>query len=137
MKLMDDYYLETTNILESQDLIILKMEKLLISMADTVKRSSMQFLMESLTSDLLVNEYLLEKRAKIKNLIINFVENGKKEGIIDDSVSTEAITTYIEIFQFYFNNPTIIKKFDNNPELFIEINSLFLKGLINKLKLNI
>ena len=114
------------------------MEKLLISMVDIVKKSSMQFLMESIVSDIFVNEYLVEKRAKIKTMIINFVENGKKQGIIDDSISTEAITIYIDIFQFYFkDNPTIIAKFDSNPDLFMEVNSLFLKGLISKLKLNI
>ncbi len=138
IKLMDDYYDETKNILEHQDPIIIKMEKLLISMVDIVKKSSMQFLMESIVSDIFVNEYLVEKRAKIKTMIINFVENGKKQGIIDDSISTEAITIYIDIFQFYFkDNPTIIAKFDSNPDLFMEVNSLFLKGLISKLKLNI
>jgi hypothetical protein len=94
--------------------------------------------LESVANDTFVNEYYIVKRAKIKNLIINFVEEGKKEGVIDDSVSTDAIAIYIEIFQYYFNNnTTVIAKFDNNPELFMEVHSLFLKGLVSKLKLNI
>lgn len=138
IKLMDDYYLEIANILESHDSMRLKLEKLLISIVDVVKRSSMQFLLESVANDTFVNEYYIVKRAKIKNLIINFVEEGKKEGVIDDSVSTDAIAIYIEIFQYYFNNnTTVIAKFDNNPELFMEVHSLFLKGLVSKLKLNI
>ena len=138
IKLMDDYYLEIANILEKHDSMRLKLEKLLISIVDVVKRSSMQFLLESVANDTFVNEYYIVKRAKIKNLIINFVEEGKKEGVIDDSVSTDAIAIYIEIFQYYFNNnTTVIAKFDNNPELFMEVHSLFLKGLVSKLKLNI
>ena len=138
IKLMDDYYLEIANILESHDSMRLKLEKLLISIVDVVKRSSMQFLLVSLENDTFVNEYYIVKRAKIKNLIINFVEEGKKEGVIDDSVSTDAIAIYIEIFQYFFNNnSTVIAKFDNNPELFMEVHSLFLKGLVSKLKLNI
>jgi AcrR family transcriptional regulator len=138
IKLMDDYYLEIANILESHDSMRLKLEKLLISIVDVVKRSSMQFLLVSLENDTFVNEYYIEKRAKIKNLIINFVEDGKNEGVIDDSVSTDAIAIYIEIFQYFFNNnSTVIAKLDNNPELFMEVHSLFLKGLVSKLKLNI
>ena len=138
IKLMDDYYLEIANILESHDSMRLKLEKLLISIVDVVKRSSMQFLLESVANDTFVNEYYIEKRAKIKNLIINFVEDGKNEGVIDDSVSTDAIAIYIEIFQYFFNNnSTVIAKLDNNPELFMEVHSLFLKGLVSKLKLNI
>jgi AcrR family transcriptional regulator len=138
IKLMDDYYLEISNILESTDYIELKLEKLLLSMVDVVKRSSMQFLLESVANDTFVNKYILEKREKIKNLIVNFVEEGKKDDIIDDSVSTNAIAIYIEIFQYYFNNnPSVITKFENNPELFMEVHSLFLKGLVSKLKLNI
>lgn len=137
MKLIDEYYLEIKNILERQDSMIVKLEKLLRSMIDAAKKSSMQFLLES-ASDILVNEYISKKRNKIKNLIINFVEQGKKEGIIDDSVSTEAIAIFIEIFQDYFNNnTTAIAKFDNDPELLMEVHSLFLKGLVSKIKLNI
>jgi AcrR family transcriptional regulator len=66
IKLMDDYYLEISNILESTDYIELKLEKLLLSMIDIVKRSSMQFLMESIASDTFVNEYILEKRKKLR-----------------------------------------------------------------------
>jgi AcrR family transcriptional regulator len=135
IKLMDDYYIEITKILDSHDSINHKMEKLFISMANDTKRTDLQFLLISSTSDT-VNDYIIKKRAQIKNLIINLVEEGKKEGIINDSVSTDAIAIYIEIFQYYFhNNPTVIAKFDNNPELFKEIHSLFFNGLKGKLKL--
>ena len=75
IKLMDDYYLEIANILESHDSMRLKLEKLLISIVDVVKRSSMQFLLESVANDTFVNEYYIVKRAKIKNLIIKQCNN--------------------------------------------------------------
>ncbi len=137
MKLIDDYHYEITNIVESNDSIELKLEKLLISMTDIVKTSS-KFLTESIENDTSVDEYLVEKRAKIKESIVKFFEEGKKKEIIDDSVSTDALITYIEIFEYYFNNnPKVASKFENNPELYVEVHSLFLKGIKSKLKLNI
>jgi len=70
---------------------------------------------------------LYKRKTSNNDISLNF------SSVIDDSISTEAITGYLDIFQYHFNNNlSFITKFDNNPKLFKELSSLFLKGLIKK-----
>jgi len=132
-KLLNDYSIETTNILNCPDSIKLKLEKLLASTTDFIKRFSIHFILESIENDAFINEHLLEERKKITEAVIALIEKGKSEGVLDNLVSTQSMIVFLEIFQYYFNsNPSALVKYDNDPELFKEVSSLFLKALLMK-----
>jgi AcrR family transcriptional regulator len=131
-KLVNDNFLEMMDILKSHDNIKLKFEKLLISKINFLKSIAAYFFPKYLENDISFEENLVEQvTKKFKDPILSLVEEGKKKGIFDDSISVQAITTYLEIIQYYFfNNPSALAKFDNNPELTKEIPSLFLNALM-------
>jgi AcrR family transcriptional regulator len=133
-KLVNDNFLEMMDILKSQDTIKLKFEKLLISKINFLKSIFEYFFPKYLENDISFEENLIEEvTQKIKNPILDLVNEGKEKGIFDDSISAQAITTYLEIIQYYFfNNPSALAKFNNNPELTREIPSLFLSALTKK-----
>jgi len=133
-KLVNDNFLEMMDILKSQDTIKLKFEKLLISKINFLKSIFEYFFPKYLENDISFEENLVEEvTQKFKNPILNLIDEGKKKGIFDDSISAQAITTYLEIIQYYFfNNPSALAKFNNNPELTREIPSLFLSALMKK-----
>ena len=74
-----------------------------------------------------------EDHKRVKDGMINLFEEGKKEGVIDDSITLQGIEVYMEIIQYYFiNKPSVIEKFDKNPELGREIFSFFYNSFIKK-----
>jgi len=106
---------------------------LLASTTDFIKRFSIHFILESIENDAFINEHLLEERKKITEAVIALIEKGKSEGVLDNLVSTQSMIVFLEIFQYYFNsNPSALVKYDNDPELFKEVSSLFLKALLMK-----
>jgi AcrR family transcriptional regulator len=131
-KLVNDNFLEMMGILKSHDNIKLKFEKLLISKINFLTSIFTYFFPKYLANDIAFEENLIEEiNQKFKNPILNLVDEGKEKGIFDDSISAQAITTYLEIIQYYFlNNPSALAKFDNNPELSREIPTLFLNALM-------
>lgn len=133
-KLVNDNFLEMKYILGSRDTIKLKLEKLLILKINFLKSFFMYFFPKHVENDIFFEENIAEEiTQKFKNPILNLIDEGKGKGILDDSISTQAIATYLEIIQYYFfNNPSAIAEFDNNPELTREIPSLFLNALMKK-----
>lgn len=139
---MKEHITSSLNILETCDTIKIKLEKLILSKIDYFKSFSSHFIIESIDRKVfmekidryLPKEYVDEEDyKKLMIAIQNFFEEGKKEGIFNDSIPTQVILYYIEIFQNYLiTNPSVIQEFEHNTVLPKDIFSLFLYGLMKR-----
>jgi len=133
MKLMDDYSTETSSIFNHTESVKIKLEKLLASTSDFIGRFSVHFMLDSIESDPIVRARLQEERTTITEQVVHLIETGKNEGVLDTSVSTRSMVIFLEIFQDYFNHhPASLAGYVDNPQLYSEISSLFIKALMNK-----
>lgn len=133
-KIMNDHLIEAITILDSNDSIKDKIEKLLAERFNYFKSFSSHFVMESIQNNDFTKKCMDgEVHKRVKDGIINLFEEGKKEGFIDGSITLQGMEIYMEIIQYYFvNKPSVIEKFDKNPELGKEIFSLFCNSFIKR-----
>ena len=67
---------------------------------------------------------------EINQLMLDFVEEGKKQGHINLEISQEAVLIYLEILRKgFFADPAIPTRMEHNPQLVRDLNSLFFYGL--------
>lgn len=113
-KILDEYYQELFEIMESSDPIRQKFEKLLTARIDFFESFSMRLLLDN--GGFIKENILKENYNKFTEAFLKLFEDGKKEGVLDSSLSSETILTFFEMFEHYFiNNPTAIVIFKNNP----------------------
>jgi AcrR family transcriptional regulator len=93
---------------------------------------SLPFFFEAVESDPVIGALFDEYTALTRKLVLQFIDAGRKEGVIPQNISSEAIEIYIDIFQSYFfnKNKTVRDAVQRNPKLAEELNMLFLDGLI-------
>jgi len=132
--LLNNHIHMTMSILDNGDPVRIKIEKLLRTRIDYFRSFSAHFLLETMENNLFLEEYMAEEEyKKVINSVYNLIEQGKKEGIFEDSISTEAMFSYLEAFQSYLiNNPSFITKLDNNHEFSKDIFSLFMNALMKR-----
>jgi AcrR family transcriptional regulator len=141
-KLLKDHISSSLNILETCDSVKIKIENLILTRINFFKSFSSHFIIESIDSSTFTREtgmYLPKEYIDIKDYTIlvkevqKLFEEGKKEGIFNDSISTQAMMYYLEVFQNYLiNNPSVIGEFERNSILSKELFSLFLYGIMKK-----
>lgn len=137
-KLLDDHVHKAMLILDNNAPVIEKLEALLRTRIDSFGNFSSNFLEflqdDTMENNLFFKEYMSgEEYHKVINSIYNLLEQGKKEGIFESSISTEAMLSYLEIFQSYLiNNPLFITKLDNNSKFSRDIFSLFMNAFKKK-----
>jgi len=92
---------------------------------------SLRFFFEAVESDPELRRYLDDFNASSKQLLMTFIEKGKRSGIFSQDASDAAIEIYIDMIQTYFmHNKEIRDRIEHNPELARELNMLFMDGLI-------
>lgn len=131
-KLIDEHCQNTLNILENDKPIDEKLRDFIIKQIDFFKENSFNFMLESVKENLLNRKECLcrETVEKIDRLLINLFEEGKKQGVLRENVSTQAMYTFFDIFRYYFmNNQEAVVNYNQNQLLFGEILSLFLYAL--------
>ncbi|HEY4662944.1 MAG TPA: TetR/AcrR family transcriptional regulator [Candidatus Humimicrobiaceae bacterium] len=129
-KLLNDSFLGIKQIMGSQVSIKIKFEKLFSFKINFLKDLINHFRPKYIESNIHEEKAAEEINKKIENQIYDLVEDGKKEGLLDNSVSTQAISIFLEIIQYYFSgNPNAAAKFEKNPELEKELPALFLKAI--------
>jgi AcrR family transcriptional regulator len=96
---------------------------------------SLRFFFEAVESDPELRQYLNAFNTSSKQLLMTFIEKGKRSGIFSPEASNIAIEIYIDMIQTYLmHNREIRDRIERNPELVREINMLFLDGLIRGTK---
>jgi len=92
---------------------------------------SLRFFFEAVESDPELRQYLDAFNASSKQLLMAFIEKGKRSGVFSPDASDAAIEIYIDMIQTYLtHNKEIRDRIERNPKLVREINMLFLDGLI-------
>lgn len=130
-QIIDDFCLQTEGILNSDLSIESKFEKLILSKVDFGKQFSQKFLTEELQElnnlDLFGGE---EKKEFLHNVMLQIIEQGRNGNVITVDVSSEALTCYIEIFQYYItHNFSSALEISSHDDLLKEVNFLFFNGL--------
>ncbi|MDP4093565.1 MAG: TetR/AcrR family transcriptional regulator, partial [Bacillota bacterium] len=104
-QIIDDFCTLTGDIMKSDLPVEAKFEKLLLSKVDFGKQFSRAFMIEELHElndlDLFGGE---EKKSFFHDVMLQIIEQGRNGKIITVDVSSEALTTYIEIFQYYITH---------------------------------
>lgn len=130
IKLLSKHYQDLIDIIESENPLQQKIEELLATKIDFYESSSLLFFQEALDNSL-INKNIQEIHNKFSSKFFMLFENGKKGGILDSSISSDMISTYFEMIEFYFtNNPSAAAKFKSNPRFAND----FLTMLYNALK---
>ena len=129
-KLLNDSLLGIKQIMGSQISLKIKFEKVISLKINFLKDLINHFFPKYTESNINEEKAAEEVNKKIESQIVNLVEDGKKQGLINNSVSTQAISIFLEIIQYYFsNNPGTAAKFEENPKLEKELSALFLKAI--------
>jgi len=129
--LVNDSFLGIKQIIGSHVSIKLKLEKIFTLKINFLKDFLNHFFPKYVESDIHEKQATEEINKKIESEINHLVEEGKKQGELNDTISPKTISTFMDIIQYYFfNNPTAVAKFEKNPKLAKELPSLFLKAVI-------
>ncbi len=92
---------------------------------------SLQFFFEAVESDPDLRQYLDNFNTSNKQLVMKFIEEGKRCGVFSPDASETAIEICIDMIQTYlFHNKDFRNRVERNPELAREVNMMFLDGLI-------
>ena len=92
---------------------------------------SLQFFFDAVGGDSELRQYVEEFNARNKQLVMKFIDEGKRSGVFSAEVSDAAIEIVIDMVQTYFvHNREIRNTFEHNPKLAQDVNILFLNGLI-------
>lgn len=130
-QIISDFCTLTEDIMKSDMPVEAKFKKLLLSKVDFGKQFSREFLTEELHE---LNDLDLfggdEKKRFFHEVMLQIIEQGRKGKIITVEASSEALTTYIEIFQYYItHNFASALQISNNTDLLKEVYFLFFNGL--------
>lgn len=132
IRMLDNLYTSTLNILESTLPIKEKIEKCILNRINIHKNFPMKILLESIKDSSNNNELAFEEKLEsLQQVFSKVLDQARQEKIIREDVSNKAILSYIDIFQFYIaNNIKAAAQYDSNPELFDEVIKLFYSGII-------
>ena len=93
------------------------------------------FVFDAVESDSVLRERFEHYSAQNKELIFEFVAQGKEQGFFDKDISDKAISLYIDIFQSYMlHNESASRALKDDSLLAEELSMLFLDGLIRSPK---
>ncbi|OCN01056.1 hypothetical protein A7X67_06675 [Clostridium sp. W14A] len=130
--LWEDYYHTILSVINSEETVQKKIEKFFYTVAVYSRNYSANFVAESLRSQLKTEENTTEDQLeKIRQAIVFLIEQGKSEGAIKDTITTDAMLNLIDMFRFYvIHNPQASLNYDQNPHLLDEMISLLLTALL-------
>jgi len=131
-KLWEDYYETIVGIVNSNECIRKKIEKFFYTVVDYSRNYTTNFVVESLRNELRKDQFSIgEQLSSIEEIITSLLEEGKKDGIIKNTITTEVMLNFIDMFRFYvINNPQAVINYDRNPELLDGMISLILTALM-------
>ena len=93
-----------------------------------------RFFFDAVESDSFLKKYFDDFTSASRELMISFIDEGQRLGILSRDISKTAYEIYIDIFQSYFTGMSpqkiLLDYVENNPKLTEEINMLFWDGLI-------
>lgn len=129
--MLDESIEKIRTLIEKEGSFIEKIEEYIQVRTWYFGKYSLRFFFEAVESDPELRQYLDDFNASSKQLVMTFIEKGKRSGVFSLDASDAAIEIYIDMIQTYLmHNKEIRDRIEHNPELAREINMLFLDGLI-------
>ncbi|MGN6714381.1 TetR/AcrR family transcriptional regulator [Anaerocolumna jejuensis] len=131
-RLWEDYYQTIISIFNSSETIQKKIEKFFYTVAVYSRNYSANFVAESLRNQLEIEENTTEVQlGRIEQAVVSLIEQGKREGVIKNTITTDAMLNFIDMFRFYvIHNPQAGMNYDRNPQLLDEMISMLLTALL-------
>lgn len=130
-QIVSEFCALTEDILHSDVPVQVKFEQLLLAKVNFAKKFSPEFLSEELNElndlDLFAGE---EIKQFLNDIMLQIIEQGREGNVITVDVSSDALATYIKIFQFYITHDfASALQLSNKGDLLKEVNYLFFNGL--------
>ena len=127
---IDEGVKESEKILESELPFREKVEKLLFMTDEATRQTSPELFQSAVSIDPLIRDLLVEySKKKTEPFVLRLVEQGRREGFINNNYSKEAILLFIGSFRSLLTQPNVTK------ETRIDLNSLFFYGLTGNPKM--
>lgn len=108
-----------------------KIEAIIFDKRETAKNINQDFLKSIYLNNPEIREYLEEfYEKKSIPMVLEIIEQGKKEGYINRDISMEAILFYMNIFKEAVSNSDFFS--NHNRDIQLDLNNLFFYGLVGK-----
>lgn len=130
-KIMFDHYNDLINIVNQNEPVKSRFEKLFATRIAFFRNISGNFVIEAMNSAPNILENIFhDLYEKFTTIFLNLFEEGQKEGVLSNSISPSTLNMFIDILFYYFsNNQDAVKQLDTNPHITEEIISLFFTAL--------
>lgn len=110
-----------------------KIEKVIFGKSDISQVLSPEFLESLVSNDPEITEFVEDfYNNKILPSILEFIEEGRNNGYINNNISTEAILLYLNIFREGTETPEVLGGQQENARLSKELSTLFFYGILGK-----
>lgn len=121
-------------VIESEQTFIEKLEFILFDKSELSRQYQGELIQTALSSDPEIQQFIEQIwQREINQLMLDFYEEGKRQGYVNENLSQEGILAYTAIFRSGFMvNPSLLSELGHNTELFHELTSLYLYGLMGK-----
>ncbi|WP_044642797.1 TetR/AcrR family transcriptional regulator [Risungbinella massiliensis] len=107
-----------------------KMEKIIFDGNETAKKLNLDFIQSNVNNPLILEFMDDFYQKKTLPLMIKMIEQGKKEGYVDQNISFDAILIYIQLFKEALAQPDFFAH--TNQAVLLDLNRLFYYGLMGK-----
>ncbi|WP_243387595.1 TetR/AcrR family transcriptional regulator [Bacillus kexueae] len=123
---------ERKKVLESDIPFRDKIQKLIFEKAAYIETVNPEFLQKMISNDPDIKEIVDELYKKSLPLLVQLFEEGKRHGHIDESISTETLLMYINMFKYAMNQYQLFDSREKNAQTTKEFGQLFFYGLLKK-----
>lgn len=130
-KLWDEYYASMIGVVEGSGSVRFKLNRLFYTILDFVRKNSMGLLVDTIKMRMETERLNGDGQFKhLQQMTIGLVEQGKRDGAIRASISTQVVVSYLEIMRFYLvNSADVVTQFEGKPELLEALIDLFLDSI--------
>jgi AcrR family transcriptional regulator len=131
MDLMEGKWREYKELLAGDLPFQKKIEAIIFDKRETARNLNQDFLKSIYLNHPEIREYFEEfYEKKSIPMVLEIMEQGKREGHINRDISMEAILFYMKIFKEAVSNPDFFS--NHNKDIQLDINHLFFYGLVGK-----
>ncbi|WP_051533693.1 TetR/AcrR family transcriptional regulator [Desulfitibacter alkalitolerans] len=131
MDLMERKWREYKELLDGDLPFQKKIEAIIFDKRETARNLNQDFLKSIYLNHPEIREYFEEfYEKKSIPMVLEIMEQGKREGHINRDISMEAILFYMKIFKEAVSNPDFFS--NHNKDIQLDINHLFFYGLVGK-----
>ncbi|WP_243292938.1 TetR/AcrR family transcriptional regulator [Bacillus sp. FJAT-47783] len=109
-----------------------KIKNLIFEKAAYIETVDPDFLQKLMSNDPEIKKIVDEMYQKAMPLLVQLFEEGKREGYIDETISTETLLMYVNMFKHAGNQYQLFDSPEKNAQITKEIGQLFFYGLLKK-----